>query len=69
MDPNNTVGRKQRFNLNKVTAIATTGFAAGAYKLAEQEESNFARCAALASEEVKSWLLMESMPVIDIERR
>lgn len=37
------IGRKQRFNFNKITAVSTTGFAPGADKLAEQGGINYAK--------------------------
>jgi hypothetical protein len=59
------IGRKQRFNFNKVTAVSTTGFAGGVPPLAAQGGIELREVRSLAPEQVKSWFLVESMPIIE----
>jgi hypothetical protein len=55
------VGRRARFNFNKVTAVSTTGFAAGAKEFAESEGIELREVVALAPEEFSDWLVMRDI--------
>lgn len=59
------IGRKQRFKFNKVTAVSTTGFSPGVPELAEKEGIELREVRGLIPEDVSSWLLIESMPLIE----
>jgi hypothetical protein len=52
------VGRRSRFGFNKVTAVSTTGFAAGAAEFARSEGIEIREVKALAPDEFADWLLM-----------
>lgn len=59
------VGRRDRFGFNKVTAVSTTGFAAGAVEFAHQKGIELRTVEAMAPE-FFSWLMM---PAIHAETR
>lgn len=50
------VGRRTRFNLNKVTAVSTTGFAAGAAEFAQAQAIELREVEALTPEHFADWL-------------
>ncbi len=50
------VGRRTRFNLNKVTAVSTTGFAAGAAEFAQAQGIELRQVEALTPEHFSDWL-------------
>lgn len=50
------VGRRTRFNLNKVTAVSTTGFAAGAAEFAQTQAIELREVQALTPEHFADWL-------------
>jgi hypothetical protein len=53
------VGRRTRFNLNKVTAVSTTGFAAGVHEFAQAQAIELREVKALSPEHFADWLRME----------
>jgi hypothetical protein len=53
------VGRRTRFNLNKVTAVSTTGFVAGVHEFAQAQAIELREVKALSSEHFADWLRME----------
>jgi hypothetical protein len=59
------IGRKERLKLNKVTAVSTTGFASGVPKVAKSGGIELREVHSLTQADVASWLLIESLPVID----
>lgn len=50
------VGRRSRFNLSKVTAVSTTGFAAGAHEFAQAQGIELREVHALTPEHFADWL-------------
>lgn len=52
------VGRRTRFRFNKVTAVSTTGFAAGAVEFALAQGIELREVKALAPEDFSDWLLV-----------
>ena len=50
------VGRRTRFGFNKVTAVSTTGFAAGAISFAQSQGIDLREVKALSAEEFTGWL-------------
>lgn len=50
------VGRRTRFNFNKVTAVSTTGFATGAFEFALSQGIELREVKSLDPEEFKDWL-------------
>ena len=50
------VGRRARFNFNKVTAVSTTGFAAGAPEFAQAQGIELREVEALTPEHFADWL-------------
>lgn len=50
------VGRRTRFGFNKVTAVSTTGFAAGAIDFAQSKGIEIREVKALSPEEFAGWL-------------
>ncbi|MDH4187750.1 MAG: restriction endonuclease [Nitrospira sp.] len=50
------VGRRTRFNLSKVTAVSTTGFAAGAHEFAHAQGIELREVLALSPEHFADWL-------------
>ena len=50
------VGRRTRFNLSKVTAVSTTGFAAGAREFAQTQGIELREVLALVPEHFADWL-------------
>jgi|GEM_PF-1089346 len=50
------VGRRTRFGFNKVTAVSTTGFAAGAAEFAQREGIELREVKSVAVEEFAGWL-------------
>jgi Restriction endonuclease len=50
------VGRRARFNLNKVTAVSTTGFAAGAHEFAQAQGIELREVHALTPDHFADWL-------------
>lgn len=63
------IGRKRRFKLNKVTAVSTTGFASGAPEIADSGGIELREVHDLTQENVATWLLIESMPLIEPSSR
>jgi hypothetical protein len=59
------ITRKERLKLNKVIAVSTTGFAAGVPELAEFGRIELREVRSLTQADVASWLLVETMPVIE----
>ena len=55
------VGRRTRFGFNKVTAVSTTGFAAGAVDYAKQQGIELREVASLDPSEFKDWLHITEM--------
>lgn len=55
------VGRRSRFNFNKVTAVSTTGFAAGARKFAKERGIELRHVKSLTPGEFGGWLLLQTM--------
>lgn len=53
------VGRRTRFKPSKVTAISTTGFAAGVHEFAQTQGIELREVKALMSEHFADWLRME----------
>lgn len=53
------VGRRIRFNLNKVTAVSTTGFASGVHEFAQAQAIELREVKALAPEHFADWLRMD----------
>ena len=52
------VGRRTRFGFNKVTAVSTTGFAAGAVEFAQAQGIELRNVIALDPEHFKSWFYL-----------
>lgn len=50
------VGRQSRFNFNKVTAVSTTGFSAGAKKFAQERNIDLREVKSLSPEDFSDWL-------------
>lgn len=55
------VGRRTRFGFNKVTAVSTTGFAAGATKFAEEQGIELREVRNLSPEAFADWLHISAM--------
>lgn len=55
------VGRRSRFGFNKVTAVSTTGFAAGAAAYALKEGIELREVRSLAASEFSDWLQVTTM--------
>ena len=55
------VGRRTRFGFNKVTAVSTTGFAAGAVDFAKQQGIELREVTSLDPKEFKEWLHITEM--------
>jgi hypothetical protein len=53
------VGRRTRFNLSKVTAVSTTGFASGVHEFARAQAIELREVKSLAPEHFADWLRME----------
>jgi hypothetical protein len=62
------VGRRQRFRLNGVMAVSSTGFSPGAVSLAEREGIALRRLDALTAESVTDWLPLNAPLVINESR-
>lgn len=58
------VGRRTRFGFNKVTAVSTTGFTAGASEFARSQGIELREVRSLAVEEFQSWLRITEMQQI-----
>ena len=58
------IGRKQRFNFNKVTAVSTTGFASGVPELAASGGIELREVNGVTAKDFADWLLIDSMPLI-----
>jgi hypothetical protein len=56
------VGRRDRFRFNKVTAVSTTGFAAGAAEFAKRTGIELREVRAVTPEDF-NWLLFREMPL------
>lgn len=52
------VGRRTRFQFNKVTAVSTTGFAIGAAKFAKDQGIELREVKSLTPEQFSEWLVM-----------
>lgn len=61
------VGRRTRFGFNKVTAVSTTGFAAGAAEFALAQGIELREVKSLAPEEFSDWLLVHH--IYHVERQ
>ncbi|HET9216646.1 MAG TPA: restriction endonuclease, partial [Terriglobia bacterium] len=65
------VGRRGRFGFNKVTAVSTTGFAAGAVEYARDEGIELREVRSLAATEFEDWLqittLHQRMRIADLQ--
>lgn len=59
------VGRRSRFGFNKVTAVSTTGFAAGATEFARSEGIEIREVKALTPDEFADWLQMRDFHFIE----
>lgn len=59
------VGRRIRFGFNKVTAVSTTGFAAGAIEFARDQGIELREVTALAPEHFSGWLKMQHIHHIE----
>ena len=59
------VGRRSRFGFNKVTAVSTTGFSAGAVEFAKSEGIEIREVKALIPDEFADWLLMRDFHFIE----
>lgn len=55
------VGRKERFQFSRVTAVSTTGFAHGAIRFAEQKGIETRKVTALAPECFADWLSFDKL--------
>ena len=55
------VGRRERFQLDKVIAVSTTGFSPGASEYAEKAGIETRTIGNITKEEISSWLLAEGM--------
>jgi hypothetical protein len=55
------VGRRSRFGFSKVTAVSTTGFAAGASEFARQQGIELREALALTPESFSEWLQLTTM--------
>lgn len=55
------VGRRARFGFNKVTAVSTTGFAAGAVEFARPQGIELREVASLTPGAFSSWLKLQAM--------
>ena len=53
------VGRRTRFNLSKITAVSTTGFAAGVHEFAQAQAIELREVKALSPEHFTDWLRMD----------
>ena len=58
------VGRRARFGFNKVTAVSTTGFAAGAVEFAESEGIELREVEKLGPDDFADWLLIRDFTSI-----
>ena len=59
------MGRRESLKLNKVSAVSTTGFASGVPELAEFGRIELREVRSLTQADVASWLLLESVPLIE----
>lgn len=59
------VGRRARFGFNKITAVSTTGFAAGAIAFAEEQKIELREVRSLAPAEFSDWLRITEMTRIN----
>jgi len=59
------MARKELHKLNKVTAVSTTGFASGVPEVAEFGRIELREVHSLTQADVASWLLVESMPLVE----
>jgi len=55
------VGRRSRFNFNKVTAVSTTGFAEGVKKFAEKEGIELRTVKEISINDIKNWCGLSEM--------
>lgn len=55
------VGRRTRFGFNKVTAVSTAGFAAGAIEFARSQNIELREVKTLTVDEFKDWLAMSAL--------
>lgn len=53
--------RRNRFKFNKVTAVSTTGFAAGAAKYAQEQGIEIREVRALCAEDLTDWLKIQHL--------
>jgi hypothetical protein len=58
------IGRRGRFMFNKVTAVSTTGFAAGALRLAREKGIELREVRSLTAADVSGWLRAERMAIV-----
>lgn len=59
------VGRRARFKFNKVTAVSTTGFAAGAIEFAKAEGIELREVRELTPDQFSGWLVMRHLHHIE----
>jgi hypothetical protein len=55
------VGRRDRFNFNRVTAVSTTGFSEGAAKFAREKGIELRSVNAIRPEDVTEWLALKHL--------
>jgi hypothetical protein len=63
------MGRRIASGFNKVTAVSTTGFAAGASELAQEQGIEIREVRSLTAEHFADWLKIETIPGIEQLRR
>ncbi len=59
------VGRRTRFGFNKVTAVSTTGFTAGAIEFASQQGIELREVASVSPESFGSWLVLRHISQVE----
>lgn len=57
------VGRRERFSFNKVIAVSTTGFAAGAKEYADRAGIEVRTVTEADVNQIKDWFLVDKMPL------
>lgn len=63
------IGRRTASGFNKVTAVSTTGFSAGALELAEQQGIEVREVRSLTAEHFAEWLKVQTLPYFQQLRR
>jgi hypothetical protein len=59
------IGRRLRFNFNKITAVSTTGFSVGAVEFAENQGIELREVASLSADEFSDWLIIRHIHQIE----